>query len=477
MLFNSFAFVGFFAGFYSVYLLIRGNLRAQNTWLLLASWLFYGYWDWRFLGLLILSSSIDFVTALKIRGTTDDRYRRRWLVVTLITNLAILSFFKYFGFFAANLVAVFHAVGIELDVPTIEILLPVGLSFYTFQSMGYAIDVYRRELEPLRNYLDYALFVAFFPHMVAGPIQRASNLLSQVVNRRTILWPQVHAGVFLIIWGYFKKVLIADRAAVIANEVFNNHAHYHGVDIVLGTLAFTLQIYGDFSGYSDIARGVSKLMGFDLMLNFRLPYFAISPSDFWQRWHVSLSTWLRDYLYIPLGGNRGSELRTYRNLFLTMLLGGLWHGASWNFVVWGAFHGVILIAYRYHARVTLQRDTHPRPGSPQWSARRVLPRIGLMFCLTALGWLLFRARSMTQIFEMVGSIGVRTSSSSFGFAAILGVLWLPLLVIELWQYASHDLLAPSKIGTWWLLAFYILLLALLVLYGVRGSTEFIYFQF
>jgi alginate O-acetyltransferase complex protein AlgI len=474
MLFNSFAFIAFFAGVYGIYLALGRKLRLQNSWLLAASWFFYGYWDWRFLGLLILSSSIDYFTAHRMKRARDRRTRKRWLVITLVSNLGILGAFKYFDFFVDSLRTLFDAIGFALDAPTLSVVLPVGLSFYTFQAIGYAVDVYRDELEPVDNYFDYALFVAFFPHMVAGPIQRASNLLAQVMNPRVIRSAQVHAGLFLIVWGYFKKVVIADNAAVIANLVFNNHEDYRGIDIALGTLAFTLQIYGDFSGYSDIARGLSKLMGFDLMLNFRLPYFAVSPSDFWQRWHVSLSTWLRDYLYIPLGGNRGSELRTYRNLMLTMLLGGLWHGAAWNFVAWGLFHGLILIAYRMWDR----RDVEVNPRAPGYAVSMVVPRIALMFALTVVGWFLFRARSLTQISEMfTQALDLGTSPASFGFAGIIALLWLPLIVIEIWQYASHDLLAPAKLATGKLLALYILMLSIIILYGARVRTEFIYFQF
>jgi len=473
MLFNSLVFVGFFVVVYGGYLALQGKLRAQNLWLLGASWLFYGYWDWRFLGLLILSSSIDFFTALRIVRSKSAHGKKWWLLASLVSNLSILGFFKYFGFFAESLVDLLDMVGISADVPSLQFVLPVGLSFYTFQAIGYAIDVYRGELEPVGNYLDYALFIAFFPHLVAGPIQRTQVLLRQVQESRVIRWSQVHAGLFLILWGFFKKIVIADNAALIANAVFNDHARHSGVDPLLGVLAFTLQIYGDFSGYTDIARGVSKLMGFELPLNFRIPYFAINPSDFWKRWHISLSSWLRDYLYVPLGGNRGSERRTYRNLALTMLLGGLWHGAAWHFVAWGAFHGLILIAYR----LVGQHDPHPQPGTPAWRAFDVLPRMAIMFALTIFGWLLFRAQSISQVGEMLGSLGFGTSDRSMGVAAKLAVLWLPLIAIEIWQYVKHDLLAPTKIGTVKLFVLYVALLLALVFYGAHGNTEFIYFQF
>lgn len=473
MLFNSLVFVGFFAIAYGGYLVLQDRLQSQNAWLLAASWLFYGYWDHRFLALLILSSSIDFFTGGRIHAAATPRGRKSWLLVSLASNLTILGFFKYFGFFAESLIDLFALLGVRLDAPTLQFLLPVGLSFYSFQAIAYAIDVYRGELKPVTSYLDYAVFIAFFPHLVAGPIQRTNVLLKQVMEPRVIQWPQVHAGVWLIIWGFFKKLVIADNAAGIANAVFNEHERYAGLDPLLGVLAFTLQIYGDFSGYTDIARGLAKLMGFELPLNFRIPYFAINPSDFWKRWHISLSSWLRDYLYVPLGGNRGSELRTYRNLALTMLLGGLWHGAAWHFVVWGAFHGAILIAYR----LANQRDVHPQPGTDNWRALDVLPRMALMFLLTIIGWLLFRAQSMSQVGEMIGSLGIARSAHTFGFAIQLAVLWLPLLAIEIWQYAKHDLLAPAKLSPFKLFLLYVVLLVAMILFGARGHAEFIYFQF
>lgn len=474
MLFNSFIFVGFFLVFYGMYLMLLHRVRAQNVLLLAASWIFYAYWDWRFLGLLITSSTIDYVAALAMGRAGDDaRKRKRWLTASMVSNLVILGFFKYFDFFVGSLSALLERFGVHADLPFLGIALPVGISFYTFQSMSYGIDVYRREIEPVSDYLSYSTFVAFFPHMVAGPIQRAVVLLPQVMNPRKIRWDQVNAGLYLIGWGYVKKVVVADNAAIIANYVFDHYTRLGGIDRVIGTLAFALQIYGDFSGYSDIARGISKLMGFELTLNFRLPYFAINPSDFWQRWHVSLSSWLRDYLYVPLGGNRKGPLRTYINLGLTMLLGGLWHGAAWNFVAWGAFHGLILIVYRRFETV----PEHPIPGTRDWSAARVLPKMAAMFVLTLVGWVLFRSHSLTQIGGMLGGISMSRSSDTGWMATHLVVLWLPLLAIEAWQYWKHDLLVMTKVPVSVLLGFYCVFVLLLSMYGARGTSEFIYFQF
>ncbi len=473
MLFNSWTFAAFFAVVYPTYLLLRRSRVAQNVVLLAASLVFYGFWDYRFLGLLAVSSGIDFFVAKSIRDSSDARRKKALLVVSLVTNLVVLGFFKYFHFFADSAVALLRALGLGVSPVTLSIALPVGISFYTFQAMSYCIDVYRGDLEPTRSPLDYALFIAFFPHLVAGPIQRPVVLLPQMSRPRTITWDQVNAGIFLLVWGLTKKVVIADHLALVANPVFDDWQNRQGLDVVLGALAFTFQIYGDFSGYSDMARGLSKLMGFELLLNFRLPYFALNPTDFWLRWHVSLSTWLRDYLYIPLGGNRGSSAATYRNLFLTMLLGGLWHGAAWNFVLWGAYHGAILVAYR-------ALDRHPEHEDP-WSGRsskaRIFAKMGLMFSLTVVGWVLFRARSGSQAFGMLGRMGLSTSPDTARFALPIAAAVLPLLAFQTWQYRSRDLLVLTRARPWVQGVVYGLLIALLLVFGVRESIEFLYFQF
>jgi D-alanyl-lipoteichoic acid acyltransferase DltB (MBOAT superfamily) len=468
MLFNSWAFLQFFAVVYPAYLLLAHRHLAQNALLLAASLFFYGAWDYRFLGLLLLSSGIDFFVAQAVHDARDARKKRLFLVISIIANLTILGFFKYFDFFSASFSALLRAMGMHVDAITLGLVLPIGISFYTFQAMSYVIDVYRGDLEPTRSPLDYALFIAFFPHLVAGPIQRPEILLPQVSRPRTVSWDQINAGVFLIVWGYFKKVVIADNMAGLANPVFDDYAHQHSADLLLGALAFTFQIYGDFSGYSDIARGLAKLMGFDLMVNFRLPYLAVNPSDFWQRWHVSLSTWLRDYLYIPLGGNRGSRLCTYRNIFLTMLLGGLWHGAAWNFVLWGAYHGLLLVGHRIATQGSERRAAPPR----LW-----LLHAGLMFCCTVIGWILFRSKSLHQAIYMVTHLGFSPGERTGEMAYRLAFFVVPLLAVQAWQHMARDLLAPVRRGALFLGAFYGLLLVAIAVFGSRESTEFIYFQF
>ncbi len=345
MTFNSMQFVLFFTIVFLAYW--RLGFRNQNRLLLAASYLFYGWWDWRFLGLMLLSSSIDYFCGLGLGRTDDPSKRKRLLWTSMTANLVILGFFKYFNFFIDSLDSGLDRAGVDWLAPSLGIVLPVGISFYTFQSMSYGIDVYRRELKPIRSFFDFALFVSYFPQLVAGPIERATALAPQITTPR--LRPdktKVVEACSLILVGLVKKVVVADLAAEVANDVFSRSGEAGFFELLIGVYCFAIQIYGDFSGYSDMARGVSRLLGIELMENFKQPYFSATITDFWRRWHISLSQWLRDYLYIPLGGNRKGPRRTYINLGVTMLLGGLWHGAAWTFVVWGALQGLYLMGER-----------------------------------------------------------------------------------------------------------------------------------
>jgi alginate O-acetyltransferase complex protein AlgI len=464
MLFNSFVFVWFFLLVYLLYLASKRSVLLQNSILLVASYVFYGYWNYKFLSLIALSTLIDYFVGQKLYAETAEKKRRIWLSVSVIANLAILGFFKYFNFFADSFADFIQLFGFQADYVTLKIVLPVGISFYTFQTMSYTIDIYRRKLTPTKNFINFALFVSFFPQLVAGPIERASRLLPQIEKKRTINSSLVNEGIFLIIWGYFKKIVIADNCAIITENLLYDN----GINLLIALFAFTLQIYGDFSGYSDIARGISKLMGFDLMLNFRLPYFALSPSDFWQRWHISLSSWLRDYLYIPLGGNKLGISKTYRNLMLTMLIGGLWHGASWNFVFWGAFHGLILVIYRYF-KITPERE---QLGFLKRSMY-MLP----MFLLTMFGWLLFRIQDVSYIPEFLSNIFNLDSSIHFQSIRKLAIVGLPLLVLQVAQHKSKNLNIILHTPLIIQYMFYLTLIVLMILFGVHESSEFIYFQF
>lgn len=478
MLFNSQVFLIFFVVVYGLYLLSQKRVKLQNTLLLVASYIFYGYWDWRFLSLIALSTFIDFYTGKslgKIEGDTPADLKRRKILLfcSVAANLGILGFFKYFNFFTDSFAEMLNLFGLQADPITLNIILPVGISFYTFQTMSYTIDVYRNQLKPTHDLLNFAVFVSFFPQLVAGPIERAVNLLPQTEQPRRITIEHFNAGLFLILWGYFKKVVIADNTGEIANLIFNNYTAYSGFDLVIGVLAFAIQIYCDFSGYSDIARGISRLMGFELMVNFRLPYFALNPTDFWQRWHISLSSWLRDYLYIPLGGNRYGSFNTYRNLFLTMLLGGLWHGASWNFVIWGGFHGLILILYRKFEK----RPAHTDPWGGEHSYLVVVAKMAVMFVFTLLGWLFFRASTAHQIGYMLTHVSLVLSPEGLTLASSLLFFSLPLLVVQVFQYVTRDLFILPKLPTLARVPVYSFLLIWILIFGTTESAQFIYFQF
>lgn len=471
--FNSLAFLAFFAAVYGLYLALVRNLRLQNAWLLLSSLFFYGYWDYRFLALIVFTIGVSHVAARAVHSSSSEIARRRWVAAAVAANLVVLGFFKYFNFFAESAVSLLGAFGMQADALTLEVVLPVGISFYTFQALSYVIDVKRGLIAPARSVAEAALFVSFFPQLVAGPIERAQSLLPQITSPRKLGWDAVNAGLYLVLCGYFKKVVIADNLALTANHVFHHYQKLHGADLLVGILAFTLQIYCDFSGYSDIARGLAKLMGFELMVNFRLPYFARTPSEFWQRWHISLSSWLRDYLYIPLGGNRGGAFKTYRNLLLTMLLGGLWHGAAYNFILWGAYHGAILVVYRAIGRGVAWRP----PDSGVIGSAFGAGQTALMFTLTVLGWVIFRAGSLQQIGGMLAGLNFEGGRGTNTRLSQLLIFGTPLLFAQLWQYKRGDLLALPKLSPWIVGPVYGCMLAGIVALAARKSIEFIYFQF
>jgi D-alanyl-lipoteichoic acid acyltransferase DltB (MBOAT superfamily) len=470
MLFNSWIFIAFFLvvlGFY-----YRLGLRGQNVMLLVASYVFYGWWDYRFTGLLVVSTLTDYVAGLLLAGTDDPRRRRILVAFSIGVNLGILGFFKYFDFFVNSTARVLEVMGFSVSLPALNIILPLGISFYTFQTMSYTIDVYKRRIEPTRDLVTFALYVAYFPQLVAGPILRAADLIPQLEKPRRTSRDQVIQGLWLCLWGYFKKMVVADNLAVYADEAFLlDPTTLSGVQCLLGTYAFAFQIYCDFSGYSDIARGTSKLMGVELMRNFHLPYAALNPSDFWRRWHISLSTWLRDYLYIPLGGNRVGSLATYRNLAIVMLLGGLWHGAAWHFVWWGAFHGLLLALHRLFLKA--------RAGSEAstWWGR--LACRAVMFHLACLGWMVFRADSMAHFMAILRNIGTnftwdaRAAGVFFGLLLYGGLLW----GFELWLQNVDD---PRTRPGWnkgaGALAIGVLGLLLLI-FSAEAGHQFIYFQF
>jgi alginate O-acetyltransferase complex protein AlgI len=475
MLFNTLAFWLFFAVVFAAYLCLPR--RAQNVWLLLASYFFYAFWDWRFVGLLLLSTSTDWGLGNLIAREKTKEGARRWVAASVALNLTYLGFFKYFNFFVESASAFAQALGFTGVDLALRVILPVGISFYTFQSISYIVDVYRGEIAPAKDPLDFALFVAFFPHMVAGPIMHSRDLLPQMQNPRTVRWDEVMSGFHLAMWGLFKKVVVADNLAVIANAVFAREMGFRPGVMHLGALAFAFQIYCDFSGYTDIARGVARMMGFRLMDNFHHPYFATCFTDFWRRWHLSLSTWLRDYLYVPLGGNRFGSFNTYRNLLLTMVLGGLWHGAHWKFVIWGAYQGVWLVLERAIGGRRLVTDWWTAGG---FVSRVVwIARVLVTFHFVCLGWIIFRCESVAPLPRMARAFmdvsGWWNMPQPLGLRALCFIA--PVLVVDLFQYFYRDEQVLLRIPVPLRAAAYTAAAYVFILWGRFESNAFIYFQF
>ncbi len=442
----------------------RLNWRLQNVFLLAAGYFFYGWWDWRFLLLMIGSTIIDYFIALRISQTPAGPRRRTFLIISLCINFAILGFFKYCNFFIDSFATLLNTVGIHnIPLVLLKIILPPGISFYTFQEVAYVVDVYKGDLPPSRSFLHYSLFITLFPHLIAGPIQRPSHLLPQVQKPRTFNDQAFFAGLALIISGLFRKTVIADSCANLANLAFDGRLGSNFFATVIGVYAFAWQIYGDFSGYSDIARGSAQLLGFHFMVNFRQPYFARSLQDFWRRWHISLSTWLRDYLYIPLGGNRKGTRRTYINLMLTMLLGGLWHGANWTFVIWGGIHGGWL---------SLERLLWPQDGKAS-SFRRVVTLV-----VVGVTWIFFRARSLGAALEMLRNLGRFQWQPQYGPEMLfLAVVSGAMMLLD-WRLERADeeyvfQRAPLTVPVFACA----LMTVLMVLFAASETNAFIYFQF
>ncbi len=419
MLFNSLEFVAFFAVVFPIYWLLRTR-NSQNLFLLVASYVFYAAWDWRFLFLLAGSTLIDFFAVKQIHAAGDDERRRRgWMIFSVAVNLVVLSFFKYFGFFISSLTALARGVGIDLTDPVLRFVLPVGISFYVFHEISYAVDVYRRRIEPENNIITYGVFIAFFPQLVAGPITRAAHMLPQFrVARR---WPtaeQFYSGGVLILTGIFKKVVMGDTLVPYVNQVFSKPSGHGPLPLMIAAVGFSIHIYGDFAGYTDVARGIARLLGVDLARNFEQPYLSRNITQFWRTWHISLSSWLHDYLYIPLGGNHGSKWTTYRNLMLTMLIGGLWHGASWHFVVWGGLNGLALAVHRARG------GTAPRgrQALPTW---REAPVIFANFTLVTIFWVFFASKSLAAAWHFFANF------TSGGLLGPRPGAWWPNLVLVL----------------------------------------------
>ena len=475
MLFNSLEFFVFLPIVLALYMVLP--LRGQNAWLLLASYVFYGSWDWRFLGLILISTGVDYVVGLKLRDSTSPIGRKPLLAISVITNLGILGLFKYYGFFVGSCAALLEQLGLQANITVLQLVLPVGISFYTFQTMSYTIDVYRRRIEPTGDLLTFALYVAYFPQLVAGPIERAHHLLPMLQAKRRLRWLDLAVGFELILIGFFKKVAVADTLGPFVDARFVDPTLSSGLDLLITIYLFAFQIYGDFSGYSDIARGTSRLFGIDLMRNFNQPYLSQSITEFWRRWHISLSTWLRDYLYVSLGGNRRGIRRTYANLMITMLLGGLWHGASWTFVVWGGLHGLYLSVHK--ALLHFKGESAPvRDQRPLASLLKIL----VTFHLVCLTWVFFRAPDFTIAAEMLTRILTWQAATGDLPALIPGqrilLLLGTLVLIDVWQAKRGD---HAFMVSWhWVpraLGYAGLILITLTLGNLFDEVPFIYFQF
>ncbi|HIG28076.1 MAG TPA: MBOAT family protein [Verrucomicrobiales bacterium] len=466
MLFNSTVFLQFFLAFMLLYWSARNHRTARNLLILAGSYFFYGWWDSRLLSLIIFSSLLDFHVGRKLSEETCSKKRKIWLTVSMTGNISVLCFFKYFGFFIDSLKTALDPLSLSLSIPSMDIILPVGISFYTFQTMSYTLDIYRRQLKPTENWVQFMAYVAFFPQLVAGPIERARRLLPQFDRELSITRTDWNEGTWLILWGMFKKVVVADNLAPLVEMSFS-HPDPTCITTVAGVFAFSLQIYGDFSGYSDIARGLARLLGFKIMLNFNLPYFACNLREFWNRWHISLSTWLRDYLYISLGGNRGTRFMTCRNLMITMLLGGLWHGAAWGFIIWGAWHGCGLIALRIFGQRFKNRLPLPRPLS--WL---------LTMSFIGYGWLLFRSENLVMIMKLSRSLLVVGAPEWIGQYLINLIFFtLPLLLFQWIQWKRNNLMWPMNLRFSRRIALQGILLAAIILYWEKADQPFIYFQF
>jgi D-alanyl-lipoteichoic acid acyltransferase DltB (MBOAT superfamily) len=475
MLFNSIEFAFFLIIVYTLYWLLKDSRRWQNNLLLVVSYIFYGWWDWRFVFLLMLSTIIDYSFGLLIYNAESRKKLYLWL--SIFNNLAVLFFFKYFNFFADSTQAALSFFGITMNPVFINIVLPVGISFYTFHGMSYVIDIYRGNAKPIHSFVDYSLFVSFFPLLVAGPIERATHLLPQITSDRKFNYTQSADGLRLILWGLFKKVVIADNCAVFVNQIFENSATASKVELALGAIFFAFQIYGDFSGYSDIAIGTAKLFGMELLVNFRTPYFSRDIAEFWRRWHISLTTWFRDYIYIPLGGSRVSTMKAIRNTMIVFLISGFWHGANWTFIVWGALNGLYFLPLLISGKNRIHTDTV--------AEGRFFPtfkeafQIATTFLLTCFAWIFFRAANIGEAFDYIAGFFTNPLLPSNNLVSLdrtfVLILFLFMLLEWLFRNGMPEFVRSRHAAL--RLAIYYGLVLLIVFFGAFGSEEFIYFQF
>ncbi len=477
MIFNSLDFAIFLPIVFLLYWFVfNKNLKAQNALIVVASYVFYGWWDWRFLFLILFSTLVDYTVGIFLEKENNLFRRKVLLWISILVNIGLLGFFKYYNFFLDNFISSFSFFGNEIKANSLNIILPVGISFYTFQTLSYSIDVYRKKMNATKDFVAFSAFVSFFPQLVAGPIERATQLLPQFKKERTFNYTQAVIGSKQILWGLFKKMVIADNCAYYANMIFDNSANLSGSTLLLGAVFFTFQIYGDFSGYSDIAIGTARLFGFNLMRNFSYPYFSRNIAEFWRRWHISLSTWFRDYLYIPLGGSKGSKWQQIRNIFIIFIVSGFWHGANWTFIFWGFLNALYFIPLMLANRNRQYLDI-VAVDSYLPSFKDCL-KILVTFFLTVFAWIFFRAENLAHAFQYIKGIA---NSSIFEMPDIrpsdLFVLILMFMVLE-WIGRKHEfplqnILFKNRVLRW---AFYIFLILIIIIFSGK-QQEFIYFQF
>jgi len=478
VLFNSIEFLLFLPTVFILYWFVfNKNIKVQNLLILISSYVFYGFWDYRFLSLIFFSTIVDYLIGLTIPKYDSKKTKKLLLGFSILFNLSVLGFFKYYNFFVDSWIELFNVLGYEMkSVWSLNIILPVGISFYTFQTMSYTIDIYREKLEPTKDLISFASFVSFFPQLVAGPIERASNLLPQILNKREFKYEQGVDGLRIILWGFFKKVVIADSLAPIVDDIFGNYLDYGGGTLLLGAIYFAFQIYCDFSGYSDIAIGTAKLFGFELMTNFKFPYFSRNIGEFWRRWHISLSTWFRDYLYIPLGGSRLGKWKSIRNIFIIFLVSGLWHGANWTFIFWGLFHSILFIPSfvfktnrKYTTSIIAEKTSIP-------SIKEFL-QVGTTFLFVTIGWVFFRSDSLNNSFVFLSKLVYFNDEIHFNpYNNLISInyIFYPilLLIIEYMMTKKNTLNNFQNI-----ILIVALLLLILFFMPANVTGEFIYFQF
>jgi len=481
MLFNSLDFAIFLPIVFLIYwFVVNKNLRYQNFFILFASYVFYGWWDWRFLSLIIFSSFVDYTIGIQLSKREKPNIRKLLLLASIFVNIGFLGFFKYYNFFLESFTDAFSFFGQSFESNRLNIILPVGISFYTFQTLSYSIDVYKRKLKPTRNFVAFFAFVSFFPQLVAGPIERAVNLLPQFYIKRKFEYSRAIDGMRQILWGLFKKVVIADNCAYFVNDIFNHHTHCSGLALILGAVLFAFQIYGDFSGYSDIAIGTARLFGFNLMRNFAFPYFSRDIAEFWRRWHISLSTWFRDYVYIPLGGSKVGKFKIVRNIFIIFVVSGFWHGANWTFIAWGALNAIyflpLLLLKQNRRNLNIVAESKTLPNL------RELLQIGLTFTLTVFAWIFFRADSLPHAFSYLNFIALNLLEppARIELMKLLPViLWIVLLIITEWiQRDKQHALQLNGMNIPRVVRWGIYYSIIFILFYFGGSQqEFIYFQF